>query len=238
MQKYASRAGILLLASVAAAQGGVLKRHKNAPPAVTPLDEYVNEALHRGQDSASNAASPGSLWTPNSILADASRDVRASQLDDIVTIVVAESASAVSTGATKTARSSAAKNSITAVAGQTNPAGALANLANLSGSTSLNGSGSSSRQTSLNTTLTARVTHVLPNGNLVLEGAKTLVVNSEHQTILVRGVARVSDLTANNTVLSNHLAQLEVTVNGKGVVNDAIHRPLFLYRLLLGLLPF
>jgi len=27
-------------------------------------------------------------------------------------------------------------------------------------------------------------------------------------------------------------------INGKGVVNDVIHRPNFLYRILLGLLPF
>jgi flagellar L-ring protein precursor FlgH len=48
----------------------------------------------------------------------------------------------------------------------------------------------------------------------------------------------VSDLSAGNTVPSDHLAQLEVNINGKGVVNDAIHRPFFLYRVLLGLLPF
>ena len=31
---------------------------------------------------------------------------------------------------------------------------------------------------------------------------------------------------------------LEVRINGKGVVNDAVRRPFFLYRMLLGLLPF
>jgi hypothetical protein len=31
---------------------------------------------------------------------------------------------------------------------------------------------------------------------------------------------------------------MEILVNGKGVVNDAVKRPFFLYRLLLGLLPF
>ncbi len=227
-----------LLACSSVAQASRFRHKKEEPPKPTALDEYVAEALHRGPAGSAGDTSPGSLWTPNSILADASRDVRASQVDDIVTIVVAETASAVTTGATKTARASANKNSITALAGTRSPAGALANLTNLSGSTTLNGSGTSSRQTSLNTTLTARVVAVLPNGNLVLEGTKTLVVNSEHQTITVRGVARFSDLTAANTVPSDHLGQLEVNINGKGVVDDAIHRPLFLYRLLLGLLPF
>jgi hypothetical protein len=31
---------------------------------------------------------------------------------------------------------------------------------------------------------------------------------------------------------------MEIQVNGKGVVADAVHRPNFVYRLLLGLLPF
>ncbi len=77
---------------------------------------------------------------------------------------------------------------------------------------------------------------MLPNGYLVVEGTKEVQVNSERQIVTVRGVVRPNDL-ANNTVLSDHLAQLEVRVNGKGVVSDAIRRPFFLYRLLMGVLP-
>jgi flagellar L-ring protein precursor FlgH len=82
------------------------------------------------------------------------------------------------------------------------------------------------------------VTQVLPNGNLVLEAAKDIQVNSEKQTVTVRGVVRPSDLSAQNVVRSDRVAYLEVHINGKGVVGDAIKRPFILYRLLLGLLPF
>jgi flagellar L-ring protein precursor FlgH len=51
-------------------------------------------------------------------------------------------------------------------------------------------------------------------------------------------VVRSADIGADDTVRSDRLAQLEVKVNGKGVVGDASRRPFFLYRLLLGLLPF
>ncbi len=47
-------------------------------------------------------STPGSTWIAGSRLADAARDVRASQVDDVLTIVVAEAASAVSTGSTQT----------------------------------------------------------------------------------------------------------------------------------------
>jgi flagellar basal body L-ring protein FlgH len=54
----------------------------------------------------------------------------------------------------------------------------------------------------------------------------------------VRGVIRPVDLDPTNSVASNRIAQMEIQVNGKGVVNDSIHRPKFLYRLILGILPF
>jgi flagellar L-ring protein precursor FlgH len=79
---------------------------------------------------------------------------------------------------------------------------------------------------------------VLPNGGLVVEASKEIQVNSEHQLITVRGVVRPADIDATNSVLSARLAQLEVHIDGKGVVGDAIRRPNFLYRLMLWLLPF
>jgi flagellar L-ring protein FlgH len=63
-------------------------------------------------------------------------------------------------------------------------------------------------------------------------------VNSEDQAITLRGIVRPQDLSFDNVVGSDRLAMLEVRVNGRGVVGDAIRRPNFLYRLLLGVLPF
>jgi flagellar L-ring protein precursor FlgH len=200
------------------------------------VDAYVKDATQR--DSGLEVSSTGSLWSPSSRLADLGRDLRASQVDDLVTIVVAENASAVSTGTVKTARTSAANNSITSLVGKKSPNGALANLTNLSGSQSLNGQGTTTRTTTLNATLTARVTRQLPNGYLVVEGTKVVQVNGEKQTVTVRGVIRPADLSTDNSIQSNRLAQMEVNIDGKGVVNDSVHRPFFLYRLLLGLLPF
>lgn len=201
----------------------------------SPLDRYAAEAAASPQTPA---PSPGSIWTPNSRYADLGRDLKAGQVNDIVTIVVSESASAVSSGSTKTQRKSSASSSISAVGGVTRAAGPLANLANLGGNSQLDGSGTTTRQTVLTTTLTARVAAVLANGNLLIEGSKDVQINSERQTILVRGVIRPEDLAADNSVRSNRLAQMEIKLNGKGVVGDSIRRPFILYRLLLGILPF
>jgi flagellar L-ring protein FlgH len=71
-----------------------------------------------------------------------------------------------------------------------------------------------------------------------VQGQKEILVNSEKQVITVRGIIRPDDLSATNSVPSDRVARMEILVNGKGVVNDAVKRPFILYRLLLGLLPF
>ena len=202
---------------------------------LSPLDKYAAEAA---QQAESELPTAGSLWTPNAQFADLGRDLKASHVNDLVTILVAEQASAVSSGASKTQRKSSATNSVVALAGVTKATGPLANLANMSGNQQLDGAGTTSRQTTITTTLSARVTRVLPNGYLLLEGSKDVQINSEHQTVTVRGVLRPADLASDNSVPSDRLAQMEIRLNGKGVVGDAIRRPFILYRILLGLLPF
>ena len=117
-------------------------------------------------------------------------------------------------------------------------AGKLANLANTNTTTTLDGEGTTSRETTLTTTITARVSDVLPNGYLVVEGHRSVFVNSENQIVTIRGIIRPADLSYANTIASSSVGQMELKIDGRGVVNDAIRRPNFLYRLLLGLLPF
>jgi flagellar L-ring protein FlgH len=212
------------------------KKKTDQPPAKSALDQYVEQAHRRA--SSLPQEDPGSLWSGASPFADLGADVRARHVDDIITILVAESASAVSTGTTKTSRASAANSSITQLAKALPSTSKLANLLNNTTNTSLDGEGTTSRQTTLSTTLTARVIDVLPNGYLVVEGTKTIGVNSENQVVTVRGVVRPADLSNANVVQSSSVGELEVKINGKGVVNDVVRRPNIIYRILLGLLPF
>ena len=183
-------------------------------------------------------ASPGSLYSPSGFLADTARDLRASQIDDVITIVVSEAVSAVASGGTNTSRKSSAQNSITSLAGALPATGRLANLLGLSNNQQLQGAGQTSRTMTVSTVLSARIVEVTPNGTLGVEGTKDIGVNSEKQHIIVHGLVRPADLSPANTVQSQQVANLQVQVNGKGVVNDAIKRPFILYRILLGLLPF
>jgi flagellar L-ring protein precursor FlgH len=159
-------------------------------------------------------------------------------VDDVVTIVVTESVNAVASGVSTTERASSATQSISQLAGIKSPTGALANLLGTTGDQKLNGTGSTSRAATLTATLTGRVVKVLPGGMLLIEGDKNIQVNSEQQSITVRGVVRTADISNANTVASTQVADMEIKVNGKGVVGDAIRQPNALYRFILGLLPF
>lgn len=210
-------------------------KQKKPAPGLNPLNEYIEAARSRAPVAA---PSVGSLYSADGRLGELSRDLRASRVDDIVTIVVADKASAVSRGGTNSARTSNAKASVTSAALPTKAAATLGNIVGLSSDQKLQGQGETTRESELTTTLSARVVEVLPNGNLVLEGTKEVQVNSERQRVVVRGVARWNDLTNDNNVRSDRLAQLEVWIDGRGVVNDSIRRPNILYRILLGILPF
>ncbi len=233
MTRVLCLAGILVLALAATP---LKKKKTDQPSAKSPLDQYVEQAHRRAITSPQE--DPGSLWTGASPFSDLGADVRARHIDDIITILVNESASAVSTGTTKTSRASAANSSITQLLKALPSTSKLSNLLGNTTNTSLDGEGTTSRQTTLTATLTARVIDVLPNGYLVVEGSKTIGVNSENQVVTVRGVVRPADLSTANVVQSASVGELEVKISGKGVVNDVARRPNAVYRLLLSLLPF
>lgn len=212
------------------------KKKKPAAEQPPTLEQYVQQVNQRSHQLST--ATAGSLYSTNGRLSDACRDVRAGQVYDLVTIIVSENSSAVSTGQTKTARNSSAAATVASGLLPKGSVKALSSLANTTNNQQLQGQGTTSRGTTLTTTVTAEVVAVLPNGNLAIEGSKEIMINSEKQIITLRGIVRPDDLSSVNSIPSDRVARMEILVNGKGVVNDAVKRPFFLYRLLLGLLPF
>jgi flagellar L-ring protein precursor FlgH len=231
-----TRMVLMALLCVLPIPAGLLAKKKARVPEPSLLEQYIRSASAVAETEPE--ASPGAIWTPGARLTDLGRDLRASMVDDVVTVIVTETVNAIATGVSTSQRSSSANASVSSLAGKKSAVGALANLAGLSGDQKLNGTGTTSRGATLNATLTARVVKVLPGGLLLIEGDKSLQVNSEQQVITVRGIVRTADISTSNTVHSTQVADMEVRVNGKGLVSDAVRRPNILYRLLLGVLPF
>ncbi|MBI2689773.1 MAG: flagellar basal body L-ring protein FlgH [Acidobacteria bacterium] len=202
----------------------------------TALDRYLLSVAADAPRFVSGAT-PGSLYTPGGRITDLGRDFRALYPGDTVTVVVSDRATAIASGSTNTSRKSNVNAGISAALGPLKASGPLANLAGATSDSKLQGTGSTSRTMQLSTTVTSVVERVLPNGNLLLRGSKSIAVNSERQVVEVRGIIRPEDLQSGNTVASDRMAMLDIKVNGKGVVGDSVRRPFILYRLLMGLLP-
>ena len=241
----ASAGWLLLLAGAGGAMGAGWPKGKAAVCTVESVDSKSCSALDRYLLSVAadaprfvSGGSPGSLYTPGGRMTDLGRDFRALFTGDTVTVIVSDRATAVATGTTNASRASNVSAGISAALGPLKATGPLGQLAGAKSDSTLKGTGETTRTMQLSTTVTSIVERVLPNGNLLLRGSKSIVVNSERQVVEVRGVIRPEDLLAGNSIQSDRVAMLDVRVNGKGVVGDAVRRPFILYRLLMGILPF
>jgi flagellar L-ring protein precursor FlgH len=68
--------------------------------------------------------------------------------------------------------------------------------------------------------IAARVTEVLPNGNLSLFGRRAMKVDNEVQYITVAGIIRPQDVSSSNRVKSTSLADSRIEYYGKGALAD------------------
>lgn len=86
------------------------------------------------------------------------------------------------------------------------------------------GQGTTTRSGKLTGTVTATILEVMPNGNLLLEGTRSIRINRETQIMRVRGVARPRDIDASNSINSKLLADAQIKFDGNGSVGR-VNRP-------------
>lgn len=164
----------------------------------------------------------GSIWQASSV--GLAEDLKARRPGDIVTVVIAESASASKQASTGTKRDSSISAGIPKFMGMEKlPIKTwmdLANMISASSSSKFDGSGSTSRQEDLKATISAKVVDVTPNGNLMIEGTRNVKVNNEDQIIILTGTVRSRDISSDNTVSSAVIADARITYTGKGIISD------------------
>lgn len=199
------------------------------------LADYIQRVSARTPEPP--ALTPGSLWTDNGRLANLVADYKASRVGDLVTINVSQNLSASTTGNVSTNRAFNASSGITALPGQLKTTG-VANLFSPNSTQVLTGKAAATSATSLSTTLTGRVVAVLPNGTLVVEAERQIMMANERETVILRGMVRPGDLDATNTITSNQVGNLEVEVKGKGVVSEGVRPPNPLVKWILRLVGF
>lgn len=165
----------------------------------------------------------GSLWTTSrgGIFAD----TKGTTVGDIITVVISERASASKEAKTQTGRNSTMSAGISNLFGLESDIGDFiggnpSTLINANAGNTFDGSGKTERREALTATLTTQVIEILPNGNLRIEGNKTVTVNSEMQIVTLSGIVRPSDVSSRNLVDSQNVLNARISYVGKGVISD------------------
>jgi flagellar L-ring protein precursor FlgH len=83
------------------------------------------------------------------------------------------------------------------------------------------GGGTTARSETINMTMAAIVTQVLPNGNLMIRGKQEVRVNFEMRELIVTGIIRPEDIARDNSISHSQIAEARVIYGGKGQLTDA-----------------
>ena len=147
---------------------------------------------------------------------------------DILTIVVSESSAAnysVATQATKKDDNNVAKAMLPFLSALNVPLiDQLLGGLSTGAQSSNNGTGSTTQSGRFSTRVAVTVREVQPNGNMLIEGTRLIKINKEEQQITFTGIIREDDIRADNTILSERVADARITNLGKGLAADRQRR--------------
>ena len=155
-------------------------------------------------------------------------DATARRRGDLLTVVIQESTSVSENQKTDTSRDNELKAGVNLLPGSNQlPAtvgeSALGRLPgiDLESGKAFKGEGKYDLSHKVRSSIAVQVVDVLDNGSLVIRGSREVLVNEDRKTIQIAGIVRPSDIKSDNTVLSEKLYDLQVSIVGEGPISRA-----------------
>ncbi len=182
--------------------------HRSAPSLVLGLLALAGAA------GAVEAQGP-SLWRDEGRYANFITNNSARRIGDTLTIVISESTDVSNSEQTTTDRSGSLSAKIANFDIAPKAFGTLPSF-EASHASAFDGKADQSKQNRFETRIQVQVLDLLPNGNLVVLGRRTIRVDDETKTIEIRGIVRTEDVTALNTVKSEQVANADISYAGDG----------------------
>ncbi len=167
----------------------------------------------------------GSLFSEQTT--DLYKDSRASRVGDILLVEIVESSSGKNDASTTAERESSVEGGISGLFGfEKWLAGKNSNFTPSKKSLTVDltndfeGTGDTSRNSRVSATISARVIEVTMEGNLLIQGYRETRVNNETQFIILSGLVRPRDITADNSIKSTHIANARIEYSGSGIISE------------------
>lgn len=132
---------------------------------------------------------------------------------DIITVIISENSSSNYSASTSLSKkdSNFITNGIPLLQGLISALSTGSNSSNA-------GSGTTTSTGQLTAQMAVEVKDIMPNGNLVIEGQRTITTNRNSQTFVLSGEIRPDDVLSNNTVLSQNIQSFRISVQGEGSI--------------------
>lgn len=185
---------------------------------------------------------PNSLWQTGGRAFF--RDQRASRVGDILTVVVTINDQAQLQNETKRSRENSDALGATNMFGFEShlhnwlpKAVDPSNLLTTNSALSNDGKGSIARQEQIDLRVAAEIIQILPNGNLVLAGKQQVNVNYDMRELTISGIIRPQDISSENTITYDQIAEARIEYGGKGNIQD-VQQPRYGDQLLDIIMPF
>ena len=171
-----------------------------------------------GASQSFYAAEPKSLYG----------SVRARSVGDLVTIVLSENITFNDALNYAAERSSNTVDNFTTFINKLLPGVPLNNqFNNFGGSNTVDSQTSNERSLSVSDYVTVQVVQLLPNGNLMVQGKKTLLNGNERVDLLVSGVVDPRWINDTGQVSSRNVANLQFALAGKGSISRGSNEGIF-----------
>lgn len=201
----------------------------NKEPAMSPVGSGL--APKQAPFIATPAPRPvyrhgNSLWQDTS--ADLFRDPRATKVGDVITVKISINDKASLDNKNDRSRKSKADldasfDYAVSFAGKNQHlqgAGTGSFTPKVKANTEAKSAGTIARSESIDLLVAAVVTGVLPNGNLVISGTQEVRVNYEMRVLNVAGMVRPRDISTENTISYDKIAEARISYGGRGRIMD------------------
>ena len=171
-----------------------------------------------GASQSFYAAEPKSLYG----------SVRARSVGDLVTIILSERVTFSDSLNYAAERSSNTVDNFTTFINKLLPGVPLNNqFNNFGGSNQVDSQTSNERSLDVSDYVTVQVVQLLPNGNLMVQGKKTLLNGNERVDLLVSGVVDPRWINDTGQVSSRNVANLQFALAGKGSISRGSNEGIF-----------